>query len=125
MVPTVYLERENSLTSFRLLILPMLNLRDVNNSSDIHGIELKKVKGCVCDTCTSSLSSFVGQRKTGAHSLLEYKGRRLSDNRSFVDPAIVTLSDGLKMTITEWSLLIRFFFEVVLPGDRGAHLSAA
>ncbi|GBM34003.1 hypothetical protein AVEN_166436-1 [Araneus ventricosus] len=42
----------------------------------------------------------------------------MSENRSFVDQPIVTLGDGLKMTITWWSRLIRFSFEVVIPGDK-------
>ncbi|GBM46651.1 hypothetical protein AVEN_274148-1 [Araneus ventricosus] len=121
MVPTVDLERENSLKTsdwhspfsvvliiftlssmekaFRLLTPPILKLCDIKSSNHIQQMELKKVKECVV-TCTSSLSSFVRHKGNRCAFPLEYKERRLRDKRSFVVPPLVTLGDGLKMTIT-------------------------
>ncbi|GBL92915.1 hypothetical protein AVEN_208008-1 [Araneus ventricosus] len=66
----------------------------------------------------ASPSSFVRHKGNRCAFPLEYKRRRLSDNRSLVDPPIVTLGDGLKMNITRWSLLIQFSLEVAIPDDR-------
>ncbi|GBL77629.1 hypothetical protein AVEN_79697-1 [Araneus ventricosus] len=59
---------------------------------------------------------------------------KLSDDRTSVDPPIATLGDGLKLTITEWSLLL-FHLQIAI-GElikcgtaggpqlmRGAHVS--
>ncbi|GBM87923.1 hypothetical protein AVEN_186025-1 [Araneus ventricosus] len=40
-----------------------------------------------CDIYTSSLNSFVRDKGNKCTFPLEYKGRRLSDSRSFADPA--------------------------------------
>ncbi|GBL72170.1 hypothetical protein AVEN_115159-1 [Araneus ventricosus] len=59
-----------------------------------------------------------GEQRNCAHIRFFSKGRWFSDNRSFVDLSFVTLGDGLRTTITRWSLLIRFSLETVIPGDK-------
>ncbi|GBN70570.1 hypothetical protein AVEN_249856-1 [Araneus ventricosus] len=78
----------------------------------------KKAKDCVVAYVSHLLAVLSDTKETDAHSLWSTIERWLSDNRSFVDPPIVTMGDGLKMTIKGWSLLIRFSFEVVIPDDR-------
>ncbi|GBM18869.1 hypothetical protein AVEN_137250-1 [Araneus ventricosus] len=85
--------------AFRLLTLPILNLRDINNSNDIRQMELKKVKECVVYV-SHLLAVLSDTREKRWASPLKCTGMWLSNNRSFVDPPIVTKGDGLKMTIT-------------------------
>ncbi|GBM44896.1 Caspase-7 [Araneus ventricosus] len=61
---------------------------------------------------------FVGHKGNRYAFRLEYNGRWSNDNRSFVNPPIVTLGDELKMTVLGWLLLIRFSFEVVILSDK-------
>ncbi|GBM83504.1 hypothetical protein AVEN_199595-1 [Araneus ventricosus] len=70
----------------------------------------KESERMCCDICVPHLlAALSDMRETDVRSRarnlcafpLEYKGRRLSDNRSFV-----TLDEGLKLTITGWPLII-------------------
>ncbi|GBL83376.1 hypothetical protein AVEN_110686-1 [Araneus ventricosus] len=105
--------------TFRLLTLSILNLFDVSNSNVIQQMECrtKESERMCCDICTSSCT-FVRHKGNRCAFPLKYKGRRLSDNRSFVDELNATLGDGLKMTITVLSLLRSFSLGEVIPGER-------
>ncbi|GBL89319.1 hypothetical protein AVEN_225849-1 [Araneus ventricosus] len=96
-------------------------MRDVNNSQDIQQMELKEVKECdlTCELHVLAVFPTQGKLSKTQRALPhEYKGKQLSDNRSFVHSPIVILGDGLKKSITEWCLLMLFSFDVLIPGDR-------
>ncbi|GBL78854.1 hypothetical protein AVEN_48845-1 [Araneus ventricosus] len=95
MVPTIDLERKNSLQTtdwlskistllmlftlssmekvFRLLTLPILNLRDVISSNNIQQMELKKIKECVVRYVPHLLAVLSDTMETNAHSLWSTK----------------------------------------------------
>ncbi|GBO09147.1 hypothetical protein AVEN_241106-1, partial [Araneus ventricosus] len=79
-------------------------------------MKLKKVEECVVTYVRHPLVVLSDARETNAYSIWCTKEGNC-DNRSFVDRPIATLGDGLKMTVTRWSLLVRFFLVVVTPFD--------